>query len=152
MPWTSVGTAQGARLGQWSGQYRRVLSFRPGQWPHLLYRLHAYRGRRGEPETFGWQDYRDLIVAAISSSARRSCGSGTSVRASGRRAGRLRRRQHRLAAQLPDARLRPAASSNANCRRFGTVRIRSPEPDRDRLDCRIEMIPVTCLYRFTRCR
>jgi len=41
-----------------------VLCFRPGDRPHLLYRLHVYRGRRGEPKTFGWQDYPDLIIAA----------------------------------------------------------------------------------------
>ncbi|MGN9846918.1 transposase [Nonomuraea sp. H19] len=41
-----------------------VLCFRPGDRPRLLYRLHVYRGRRGEPKTFGWQAYRDLIISA----------------------------------------------------------------------------------------
>ncbi|MCK2216373.1 transposase [Actinomadura sp. ATCC 31491] len=40
-------------------------SFPPGgRQPHLLCRLHVYRGRRGEPKAFGWRDYRDLITAA----------------------------------------------------------------------------------------
>jgi transposase len=41
-----------------------VLCFRPGQRPHLLYRLHVHHGRRGEPKTFAWHAYRDLIVSA----------------------------------------------------------------------------------------
>ena len=38
--------------------------FRPGGRPHLFYKLHVYRRRKGEAKGFTWQDYRDLIIAA----------------------------------------------------------------------------------------
>jgi transposase len=41
-----------------------VVCFRPGQRPHLLYKLHVYHGRKGEPKSFTWSEYRDLILAA----------------------------------------------------------------------------------------
>jgi transposase len=41
-----------------------VVCFRPGQRPHLLYKLHVYHGRKGEPKSFAWSEYRDLILAA----------------------------------------------------------------------------------------
>ncbi|MFB9474034.1 hypothetical protein ACFFR3_31440 [Nonomuraea salmonea] len=40
-----------------------VICFRDGERPHLFYRLHIYRGRKGEPKSFPSTDYRDLIVA-----------------------------------------------------------------------------------------
>ncbi|SDJ18765.1 hypothetical protein [Nonomuraea jiangxiensis] len=43
-----------------------VLCYRDGERPHLFYRLHVYHGRKGEPKTFSWMDYRDLIVATTS--------------------------------------------------------------------------------------
>jgi len=39
-----------------------VVCYRPGHRPHLLYRLHLSRGRKGERKSFTWTDYRDLIV------------------------------------------------------------------------------------------
>ncbi|MEU7005032.1 transposase [Nonomuraea sp. NPDC046570] len=40
-----------------------VVAYRDGERPHLFYKPHIYRGRKGEPKTFSWIDYRDLIVA-----------------------------------------------------------------------------------------
>jgi transposase len=40
-----------------------VVCYRPGQRPRLLYKLHVYHGRKAEPKSFTWSDYRDLIVA-----------------------------------------------------------------------------------------
>jgi transposase len=40
-----------------------VACFRPGHRPHLLYKLHACRRRKGERKAFTWADYRDLIIA-----------------------------------------------------------------------------------------
>jgi len=39
-----------------------VVCFRSGHRSHLFYKLHVYHGRKGEPKTFGWSAYRDLIV------------------------------------------------------------------------------------------
>lgn len=36
--------------------------FRPGSRPHFFYRLHPWRGRKGEKKTIAWTEYRDLIV------------------------------------------------------------------------------------------
>ena len=41
-----------------------VACYRPGDRPHLFYKLRVYRRRKGEPKGFTWQDYRDLIIAA----------------------------------------------------------------------------------------
>ena len=41
-----------------------VVCFRPGSRPHFFYRLHVYHGRKGEPKTFAWHEYRDLIITA----------------------------------------------------------------------------------------
>jgi hypothetical protein len=41
-----------------------VACYRPGDRPHLFYKLRAHRRRKGEPKGFTWQDYRDLILAA----------------------------------------------------------------------------------------
>ncbi|MFJ2582971.1 transposase [Kitasatospora aureofaciens] len=39
-----------------------VCCFRPGHRTHLFYKLHVYHGRKGEPKSFSWQEYRDLIT------------------------------------------------------------------------------------------
>ncbi|WP_208782894.1 DDE endonuclease [Streptomyces griseorubiginosus] len=36
--------------------------FRPGHRARLVYRLHVYHGRAGEPKTFAGRDYCDLII------------------------------------------------------------------------------------------
>ena len=41
-----------------------VVCLRPGDRPHLFYKLRAYRRRKGERKAFTWTDYRDLIIAA----------------------------------------------------------------------------------------
>ena len=38
--------------------------YRPGDRSRLIYRLHAYRGRKGETKAFTWTEYRDLLIAA----------------------------------------------------------------------------------------
>ena len=38
--------------------------YRPGDRSRLIYRLHAYRGRKGEAKAFTWTEYRDLLLAA----------------------------------------------------------------------------------------
>ena len=38
--------------------------YRPGHRPRFLYRLHEYRGRKGETRAFTWTGYRDLLIAA----------------------------------------------------------------------------------------
>ena len=38
--------------------------YRPGHRSRLIYRLHPYRGRKGETKAFTWTEYRDLIIAA----------------------------------------------------------------------------------------
>jgi transposase len=38
--------------------------YRPGHRSRLIYRLHIWRGRKGEPKSFAWEDYRDLLIAA----------------------------------------------------------------------------------------
>jgi transposase len=40
-----------------------VVCYRPGHRARLFYKLHIYRGRKNEPKSFSWQDYRDLIAA-----------------------------------------------------------------------------------------
>jgi hypothetical protein len=39
-----------------------VVCFRSGHRAHFFYKLHVYHGRKGEPKSFSWQEYRDLIV------------------------------------------------------------------------------------------
>jgi len=41
-----------------------VACYRPGDRPHLFFKLRICRRRKGEPKGFTWQDYRDLIIAA----------------------------------------------------------------------------------------
>jgi hypothetical protein len=38
--------------------------YRPGHRTRLIWRLHRYRGRKGERKAFTWTEYRDLLVAA----------------------------------------------------------------------------------------
>jgi len=38
--------------------------YRPGERSRLIYRLHLYRGRKGETKAFAWSEYRDLLIAA----------------------------------------------------------------------------------------
>src|SRR5256886_4211932 len=38
--------------------------YRPGHRSRLIYRLHRYRGRKGETKAFTWTEYRDLLIAA----------------------------------------------------------------------------------------
>ena len=38
--------------------------YRPGDRCRLIYRLHLYRGRKGETKAFTWTEYRDLLIAA----------------------------------------------------------------------------------------
>jgi len=38
--------------------------YRPGHRSRLIYRLHSYRGRKGETKAFTWTEYRDLLIAA----------------------------------------------------------------------------------------
>ena len=38
--------------------------YRPGHRSRLIYRLHTYRGRKGETKAFTWTEYRDLLIAA----------------------------------------------------------------------------------------
>jgi hypothetical protein len=41
-----------------------VACYRPGDRPHLFYKLLVYRRRKAEPKGFTWADYQDLIIAA----------------------------------------------------------------------------------------
>ncbi|MEU8404550.1 transposase [Nonomuraea sp. NPDC048892] len=64
--WAPVGARPVVTVrGRGSGRINMagVVCFRDGERPHLFYKLHIYRGRKGEPKTFSWLDYRDLIVA-----------------------------------------------------------------------------------------
>jgi hypothetical protein len=38
--------------------------YRPGHRSRLIYRLHLYRGRKGETKAFTWTWYQDLLIAA----------------------------------------------------------------------------------------
>jgi hypothetical protein len=59
----------GARLvvtvrGKGSGRANMagVVPYRDGEPPHLFYKLHIDRSRKGEAKSFSWIDYRDLNV------------------------------------------------------------------------------------------
>ncbi|MER6946563.1 hypothetical protein ABT294_21265 [Nonomuraea sp. NPDC000554] len=54
-----------------------VVGYQPGRRPHLLYKLLVYHGRKGEPKSYAWNDYRDLIVATHQRLGTPSCGAGT---------------------------------------------------------------------------
>ena len=54
----------GARRGRRPGQHRRG-GLLPARGPSApVYKLRAYRRRKGEAKGFTWADYRDLILAA----------------------------------------------------------------------------------------
>ena len=38
--------------------------YRPGERSRPMYRVHRYRGRKGETKAFTWSEYRDLLIAA----------------------------------------------------------------------------------------
>jgi hypothetical protein len=40
-----------------------VTCYREGHRTRLFYKLHVYHGRKKEPKSFTWRDYRDLIAA-----------------------------------------------------------------------------------------
>lgn len=40
-----------------------AVCYRPGHRPRFIYKLHVYHGRKNEPKSFSWHDYRDLIIA-----------------------------------------------------------------------------------------
>jgi transposase len=64
--WAPVGARPVVTVrGRGSGRVNMagVVAYRDGERPHLFYRLHIYHGRKGEPKSFSWIDYRDLIVA-----------------------------------------------------------------------------------------
>lgn len=46
--------------------------FRTGGRPHLFFRLHARRGRKGEPKRFFWKDCRDLDRRPVACAAEHS--------------------------------------------------------------------------------
>jgi transposase len=41
-----------------------VACYRPGDRPHVFYKLRVCRRRKGERKGFTWSDYRELIIAA----------------------------------------------------------------------------------------
>lgn len=55
------GTGAGTRHGRVN--IAGAVCYRSGHRAHLYYRLHVCHGRKGEPKSFTWQDYRDFIVA-----------------------------------------------------------------------------------------
>ncbi|MEU7860193.1 hypothetical protein [Nonomuraea sp. NPDC049141] len=78
--WAPVGSRPVVTVrGKGSGRVNMaaVVACRIGERPHLFYRLRIYRGRKGEPKSFSWIDYRDLITATSSTWTRRSSGVGT---------------------------------------------------------------------------
>jgi transposase len=58
--------------------------YRPGDRSRLIYRLHCYRGRKGETKAFTWTEYRDLLIAAHRQfPAGSSCWCGTTSMCTG---------------------------------------------------------------------
>ncbi|MFE2714839.1 hypothetical protein ACFXKI_23275 [Streptomyces mirabilis] len=51
--------------------------YKPGERSRLIYSVREYNGRKDQPKSFGWRDFPDPLVRAASSSADRSCSSGT---------------------------------------------------------------------------
>ncbi|GAA3147662.1 hypothetical protein GCM10010521_38700 [Streptomyces rameus] len=37
-----------------------AVCFKSGHRPRMFFELHVHRGRKGEPKTFAWGDYRDF--------------------------------------------------------------------------------------------
>ncbi|MFB4285752.1 winged helix-turn-helix domain-containing protein [Nonomuraea sp. MTCD27] len=78
--WAPVGARPVVTVrGRGSGRINMagVVCYRDSERPHLFYRLHIYHGRKGEPKTFSWMDYRDLIVAVHQHLTHRRCGAAT---------------------------------------------------------------------------
>src|SRR5690242_7747080 len=59
---TPVIRVRGAGTGHVS--VAGLACYRPGDRSRLIYRLHTYRGRKGETKAFTWTEYRDLLIAA----------------------------------------------------------------------------------------
>lgn len=65
--WAPRGARPAVRVrGRGNGRVNiaGAVCYRPGDRPHIFYRLHVYHGRKGEPKTFAWHEYRDLIITA----------------------------------------------------------------------------------------
>ncbi|WUX87630.1 transposase (plasmid) [Streptomyces sp. NBC_01426] len=56
-------TVRGRGRGRGRVNIAGVSCYRPGHRTHFFYKLHVYHGRKNEPKSFSWQDYRDLITA-----------------------------------------------------------------------------------------
>ena len=56
--------AAGPLAAGWTDQRWTLACYRPGHRSQLIYRLHRYRGRKGETKAFTWTEYRDLLIAA----------------------------------------------------------------------------------------
>jgi transposase len=56
------------RVPAWPGHGRvhiaALACYRPGDRPRLIWRKHVWLRRPGQPKTFTWQHYRDLLRAA----------------------------------------------------------------------------------------
>lgn len=64
--WAPRGARPVVRVrGRGSGRVNvaGAVCFRPGERPHFFYRLHVCHGRKGEPKSFAWHEYRELILA-----------------------------------------------------------------------------------------
>jgi DDE superfamily endonuclease len=57
-----VVTVRGGGTGKVS--IAGVACYRPGDRPHLFYKLLVHHRRKGEAKSFAWSEYRDLIIAA----------------------------------------------------------------------------------------
>jgi hypothetical protein len=65
--WGRRGTTPVIRVrggGSGSVSVAGLACYRPGHRTRLIYRVHPYRGRKGETKAFTWQEYRDLLTAA----------------------------------------------------------------------------------------
>jgi transposase len=65
--WGRAGVTPVVRVpGRGSGRVSvaGLVCYRPGYRSRLVYRVHVYRGRKGERKSFDWSQYRDLVVAA----------------------------------------------------------------------------------------
>ena len=59
---TKPSSSRSLRLSREAQRQLLVVEALRRQTLRLFYRLHVYHGRSGEPKSFSWQDYRDLIV------------------------------------------------------------------------------------------
>ncbi|MFF4331383.1 transposase [Streptomyces sp. NPDC001591] len=65
--WGRIGKTPVVRVrGRGSGRVSMagMACYKPGERSRLIYAIHEYRGRKDEPNGFGWRDFRDLIVRA----------------------------------------------------------------------------------------